>query len=125
MSIVVDASLGLELSADQVTDTGLYAQDLGQRREALLRNWDRLHELRSASSGKPPSPRALRLEVESAALAALAVALTTGARPGEPPDGRAGPDESRTSDAGPGHRDRFGGAAGLWRGTHENAPHPA
>jgi transcriptional regulator with XRE-family HTH domain len=102
MSIVVDASLGLELSADQVPDTGLYAEDLGQRREALLRNWDRLHELRSASPGKPPSPRALRLEVESEALAALAVALTTGARPGEPPDGRAGPDESRTRDARPG-----------------------
>ena len=100
MSIVVDASLGLELSADRVPDTGLYAQDLGQRREALLRNWDRLHELRSAPSDKAPSPRALRLEVESEALTALAVALTTGARPGEPPDGRAGPDESRTRDAG-------------------------
>ena len=102
MSLVVDASLGLELSADQVPDTGLYAQDLSQRREALLRNWDRLHELRSASSGKPPSPRALRLEVESEALAALAVALTTGARPGGPSDGRAAPDESRTRDARPG-----------------------
>jgi hypothetical protein len=102
MSIVVDASLGLQLSADQVPDTGLYAPDLGQRREALLRNWNQLHKLRSASSGKPPSPRALRLEVESEALAALAVALTTGARPGEPPDGRAGPDESRTRGARPG-----------------------
>ena len=79
MSIVVDASLGLELSAGLVPDTDLYAQDLGQRREALLRNWDRLHELRSAASGKAPSPRALRLEVESEALTALAVALTRGA----------------------------------------------
>ncbi len=76
MSIVADASLGLELSADLVPDTDLYAHDLGQRREALLRNWDRLHELRSVPAGKAPSPRALRLDVESEALAALAVALT-------------------------------------------------
>lgn len=83
MSIVADASLGLRLFADQVPDGDLYAEDLGQRRKALLRNWDRLHELRSVSPGKPPSPRALRLEVESEALTALAVALTTGASSGE------------------------------------------
>jgi hypothetical protein len=76
MSIVADASLSLELSADLMPDTDLYAQDLGQRREALLRNWKRLHELRSVLPGKKPSPRALRLEVESEALAALAMALT-------------------------------------------------
>jgi hypothetical protein len=78
MSIVADASLGLRLFADQMPDGELYAEDLGQRREALLRNWDRLHELRSVLSGKPPSPRALRLEVESQALTALAMVLTTG-----------------------------------------------
>src|SRR5882724_2301659 len=39
MSIVADASLGLELSKDLVPDADLYAEDLGQRREALLRNW--------------------------------------------------------------------------------------
>jgi hypothetical protein len=83
LSIVADASLGLRLFADQVPDSDLYAEDLGQRREALLRNWDRLHELRSVPAGKAPSPRALRLEVESEALAALAVALTTGATSGE------------------------------------------
>jgi hypothetical protein len=93
MSIVVDASLGLELFADLVPDAELYAQDLGQRREALLRNWDRLHELRSALPGKAPSPRALRLEVESEALAALAAALTTGARSGELHEGLAEPAE--------------------------------
>ena len=65
MSIVADVSLGLELFADRVPDADLYGQDLGQRREALLRNWNRLHELRSAPPGKAPSPRALRLEVES------------------------------------------------------------
>jgi hypothetical protein len=83
MSIVVDASLGLELSAGLVPDADLYAHDLGQRREAVLRNWDRLHELRSASPGRAPSPRALRLEVESEALTALALALTRGAGSGE------------------------------------------
>jgi hypothetical protein len=76
MSIVVDASLGLELFADQVPDPDLYAQDVGKRRDAVLRNWDRLHKLRSAPPGKAPSPRALRFEMESEALAALAVAMT-------------------------------------------------
>jgi hypothetical protein len=83
MSIVADVSLGLELFADRVLDADLYGQDLGQRREALLRNWNRLHELRSAPPGKVPSPRALRLDVESEALTALAFALTAGAGPGE------------------------------------------
>jgi hypothetical protein len=76
MSIVADASLGLELSAGLMPDADLYGQDLGQRRVALLRNWNRLHELRSAPPAKAPSPRALRLDVESEALTALAVALT-------------------------------------------------
>src|SRR5215472_10032244 len=83
MSIVADASLRLELVADLMPDTDLYAHDLGQRRKALLRNWDRLHELRSAPPGRAPSPRALRLEVESEALTALAVALTRGVNAGE------------------------------------------
>jgi hypothetical protein len=96
MSIVADASLGLQLSADQVPDGDLYAQDLGQRRKALLRNWDRLHELRSAPSGKVPSPRALRLEVESDALTALAGALTTGVRSGEHAEALAAPNEPHT-----------------------------
>ncbi len=91
MSIVADASLGLELSADQIPDAELYAGDLGQRREAVLRNWDQLHELRSAPPGKAPSPRALRLEVEAEALMALAVALTRVAGSGELP---AVPDEA-------------------------------
>src|SRR5262245_44338218 len=93
MSIVADASLGLRLFADLVPDGDLYAEDLGQRREALLRNWDRLHELRSVPPGRLPSPRALRLEVEAEALTALAVALTTGASSGEPAGAVPGPDE--------------------------------
>jgi hypothetical protein len=105
MSIVVDASLGLELSAGLVPDTDLYAQDLGQRRGALLRNWDRLHELRSASAGKAPSPRALRLEVESEALTALAVALTRGASPAGP---RTGEPQLDGFEASPAERRVFG-----------------
>jgi len=85
MSIVADASLGLELFKDLMPDTDLYAEDLGKRREALLQNWDRLHELRSVPPIKAPSPRALRLAVESEALAALAVALTRGTGPDERP----------------------------------------
>ena len=96
MSIVVDASLRLELLVGQVPDKNLYAQDLGQRREALLRHWDRLHELRSALPGKAPSPRALRLEVESEALTALAVALITGGWSGIPADALPAPKEPRT-----------------------------
>ena len=122
MSIVADASLRLELSADLVPDADLYAQDLGQRREALLRNWDRLHELRSAPPGKVPSPRALRLEVESEALTALAVALTW-----RPVRRAAGARRDRTSrgprDAVGCLRGQPGGAAGLRRGTHQDAAH--
>jgi hypothetical protein len=98
MSIVVDASLGLELSAGLVPDTDLYAPDLGQRREALLQNWERLHELRSAPPGKAPSPRALRLDVESGALTALAMALTRGANSGELEEVAAGLNEPRTDE---------------------------
>src|SRR5438552_10456142 len=90
MSIVADASLSLELSAGLVPDADLYAQDLGQRREALLRNWNRLHELRSVPPAKAPSPRALRLEVEADALTALAMALTWGTSPGETAAARPG-----------------------------------
>jgi hypothetical protein len=123
MSIVADASLGLELSADLVPDAELYAQDLGQRREALLRNWDRLHELRSALPGKAPSTRALRLEVESETLTALALALTRGASSGEP----TGPRRCGTSHvfANPVRcfRGQPRGAAGLWRGADQDASH--
>jgi hypothetical protein len=96
LSIVADASLGLELSADLIPGTDLYAQDLGQRREAVLRNWDRLHELRSAPLVRAPSPRALRLELESEALTALAVALTSGVGSGQLAQTAAGPDGPRT-----------------------------
>src|SRR5262249_54840614 len=78
LSIVADVSLALgrEGSADRIPDADLYAQDLGQRRAALLRNWDLLHELREVRPGRVPEQGALRLVMEVAALAALAAALT-------------------------------------------------
>jgi hypothetical protein len=85
LSIVADVSLSLELSAAAVPeDPELYAPDLGRRRTALLANWNRLHEIRAVRpTGRAPSPRALRLEVETEALAALATALTeTGGQDG-------------------------------------------
>ena len=76
-SIVADVSLGLELAAGLIPDPELYAPDLGRRRTALLANWDRLHELRSAAAaGPPPTMRTLRLEIETDAFSALASALT-------------------------------------------------
>jgi hypothetical protein len=99
MSIVADVSLGLELSAAVLPDDDLYAPDLGQRREALLRNWDRLHELRATSPGKVPSPRALRLDVETEALTALAVALSRGASPSESADVIVEPDNPPAGEA--------------------------
>jgi hypothetical protein len=77
LGIVADISLALgrDGSLAPVPGADLYAQDLGQRREALLENWDLLHELRQARAGKVPALGALRLQVEVAAFAALAAAL--------------------------------------------------
>jgi transcriptional regulator with XRE-family HTH domain len=75
LMIVADVSLSLELCRASVPEvTELYAPDLGRRRKALLANWARL--LPAEPGGQPPSPRALRLEVEAEALGALAMALT-------------------------------------------------
>jgi hypothetical protein len=96
MSIIADVSLGLELSAELIPDAHLYAQGLGQRREALLRNWDRLHELRSVIPRKAPSPRALRLEMEAEALTALARTLVRGDGSGTVTRASVSPDEAQT-----------------------------
>ena len=78
-SIVADVSLGLELARDLTPDPELYAPDLGRRRAALLANWDRLHELRSAVPAVPtPTLRTLRLEIEGTVFNVLAAALTDG-----------------------------------------------
>lgn len=99
LMIVADASLSLELSQESLPEAAdLYAPDLGRRRAALLANWDRLHELHSAQPAVPvPSPRALRLDVETEMLGALAVTLTESGGLVSPPSARrtappAGPD---------------------------------
>jgi hypothetical protein len=104
LGIVADVSLALsrEGSPDQIPDADLYDQDLGQRRKALLKNWDLLHELRKARPGKVPGQGALRLKVEDAALAALATALTGPVGPPAPPK-----------------------AAGLQAGTDRYEPSPS
>lgn len=77
-AIVVDVILGLGLQSEPVPGSGLYARDLGRRRSALLQNWRRLHELQSAPwEGPPPTLRALRFDIETRALSALAIALTS------------------------------------------------
>lgn len=77
-SIVADVSLGLKLAPPELTpDPDLYASDLGRRRAALVKHWDRVHELRSAVPAMPkPTVRTLRLEIETEVFNALASALT-------------------------------------------------
>jgi transcriptional regulator with XRE-family HTH domain len=103
LMIVADASLSLELTRASLPEAdGLYAPDLGRRRAALLDNWDRLHELQSVQPAPPaPSPRALRLDVETEVLGALAVTLagTAGAQPAEV--GTTASSRRRSSPAGP------------------------
>ena len=80
-SIVADVSLCLKLLEGKVPDAELYGNDLIHRRTALLDNWEAMHELRSvAPVPSRPTLRTLRLDLEAAALAALAAALIT------PPD---------------------------------------
>jgi hypothetical protein len=112
-SIVADASLGLGLNVADVPE--LYTGDLSSRREVLLRNWDRLHDLRDATVvERPPAPRALRIEVEAAALSALAAALTREETPA------ADPGSSRRSRP-PEAADHSGPAAGR-EGERRSAP---
>jgi hypothetical protein len=77
-SIVADVSLALELTQDAPDD--LYSADLGKRRSALVNNWDLVHRMRSAPAGPAPTLRTLRLDLETSALSALAVALTDAER---------------------------------------------
>jgi hypothetical protein len=113
-SIVADVSLGLRLSADLMPDSDLYSGDLGRRRAALLENWDRLHEVRSApAAGRAPTPRALRLELETEALSALAVALTDAGHAAAGPAGLPLPEGGGAARrGGPADVDRPGHAAG-------------
>ena len=106
-------------------DPELYAGDLGQRRAALLRNWEQLH-CSAVPPGRAPSARALRLEVETAALNALAMRLTRPA--GLPESARATP-ESRDTPGGPrgpgGQAGRCRFSALSWPGRCESAIRPS
>jgi hypothetical protein len=117
-SIVADVSLGLRLDRDP-PDADLYATDLGHRRAALVKSWDRMHELRSAvPTVAAPTLRTLRLEIETAAFNALASALTDAdslrSSPA-PPDLATAPgagvhDHAEPGGAGEGDPDRAGGS---------------
>ena len=74
-SLVVDAALSLRLNEEQATRADLYAEDLSDRRLALIREWDRLHTERGATPPPAPTVRSLRLDREDAALGLLATAL--------------------------------------------------
>lgn len=73
-SIVADVSLALELTQDPPDD--LYSADLGRRRSVLLENWDYLHRTRSVPASPVPTMRKLRIDLETEAFSALAIALT-------------------------------------------------
>jgi hypothetical protein len=77
-SIVADVSLALELTLDPPDE--LYAADLGRRRSVLLENWDLLHRMRSVPAGPAPTMRKLRIDLETEAFGALAMALTDAER---------------------------------------------
>ena len=93
-SLIVDAALSLRLNAEAATGADLYAEDLSDRRLALLQEWDRLHTARGVLPPSAPTVRSLRLDQEDAALGLLASVLV-----GEELEQRlpriAGPDQER------------------------------
>lgn len=74
-SLIVDAALSLRLNAEAATGADLYAEDLSDRRLALLQEWDRLHTARGVLPPSAPTVRSLRLDQEDAALGLLASVL--------------------------------------------------
>jgi ribokinase len=75
-SLIVDAALSLRLNTGAAAQgTGLYADDLSDRRLALLQEWGGLHAARGATAPPPPTLRSLRLDREDAALGLLASVL--------------------------------------------------
>lgn len=74
-SLIVDAALSLRLNAEAATGSDLYAEDLSDRRLALLQEWDRLHAARGVLPPSAPTARSLRLDREDAALGLLASVL--------------------------------------------------
>ncbi|NEW45620.1 PfkB family carbohydrate kinase [Nocardia cyriacigeorgica] len=91
--LITDAELSLGLLRDPAPDGVdldlLYAQDLGERREYLTRQWQLLHEIAGADQIPPaPTVRSLRASPERRAFSALAGLLTTGPVFGTPPEHR-------------------------------------
>lgn len=74
-SLIVDAALSLHLNAEAATGADLYAEDLSDRRLALIQEWDRLHAARGMLPPPAPTARSLRLDREDAALGLLASVL--------------------------------------------------
>jgi hypothetical protein len=90
--VVADAVLALRLvpkgavSANAWTE--IYADDLGDRRKALVEHWDELFGVWQASEPPPcPTVRQLRAVLESAALAEVAATLAQMSSPEPEPDG--------------------------------------
>jgi len=77
-SLIVDAALSLQLNAEMATGGDLYAEDLSDRRLALIQYWDRLHVARGVQPPSAPTTRSLRLDREDAALELLAGVLVGG-----------------------------------------------
>ena len=74
-SLIVDAALSLRLNAEAGAEADLYAEDLSDRRLALIEEWDRLHTARGVLPPPAPTVRSLRFEQEEAALGLLAGVL--------------------------------------------------
>lgn len=93
-SLIVDAALSLRLNAEAGAAADLYAEDLSDRRLALIQEWDRLHTARGVRPLPAPTVRSLRLDQEDAALGLLAGVLVGEERELKRP-GIAGPDLER------------------------------
>jgi ribokinase len=93
-SLIVDAALSLRLDAEAGAEADLYAEDLSDRRLALIQEWDRLHTARGVPPPSAPTVRSLRLDQEDAALGLLASVLVGEERELKRP-GIAGPDLGR------------------------------
>jgi ribokinase len=100
-SLIVDAALSLRLHAEPATGPDLYAAGLSDRRLALLREWDRLHEAQDVAPPPAPTARSLRLDREDAALGLLASALVgeelEGGRPGIAQPKQEAPEEGESA----------------------------
>jgi ribokinase len=91
-SLIVDAALSLRLNAEAGAEADLYAEDLSDRRLALIQEWDRLHTARGVLPPPTPTVRSLRFEQEESALGLLANVLVGEELKRRPPV-VAGPDQ--------------------------------